>query len=157
ATMMFRSKYRPYILPIPENWIHDGWIAFIVGALAPVGVVERCTVKYRQHEAQQIGGKKLTLRELYEKAREVGPPYYRLAYEQFVLAQERLRMFAPRLRDPRFLDQVDQKVEHQRRRLAIAEASSRGKRVLWALDEMRRGRYWHYSPNSLHLLKDMFF
>jgi len=106
--MMFRSKYRPYILPIPENWIHDGWIAFIVGALAPVGLVERCTVKYRQHAAQQIGGKKLTLSELYEKAREVGPPYYRLAYEQFVLAQERLRLFSPRLRDPRFLDQIDQ-------------------------------------------------
>jgi glycosyltransferase involved in cell wall biosynthesis len=157
ATMMFRAEYRPFILPIPENWIHDGWIALLIGAMAPVGFVEQPTVRYRQHSAQQIGGKKLTWRELYEKAREVGPPHYRLAYERFVLARDRLRSFAPRVRDPRFLNLLDQKVEHQRRRLAIAEASSRGKRVIWALDEMRRGRYWYYSPSSLHLLKDMFF
>jgi Glycosyltransferases involved in cell wall biogenesis len=157
ATMMFRSEYRPFILPIPENWIHDGWIAFIIGALAPVGFVERSTIKYRQHAAQQIGGKKLTWRELYEKAREVGPPHFRLAYERFVLAQERLRAFATRVRDPRFLHLVDEKVEHQRRRLAIAEAPSRWKRVLWTLDELRRGGYLRYSPTSSHFIKDMFF
>jgi glycosyltransferase involved in cell wall biosynthesis len=89
ATMMFRSEYRPFILPIPENWIHDGWIALLIGAMAPVGFVEQPTVRYRQHSAQQIGGKKLTWRELYEKAREVGPPHYRLAYERFVLARDR--------------------------------------------------------------------
>jgi glycosyltransferase involved in cell wall biosynthesis len=157
ATMMFRSEYRPFILPIPENWIHDGWIAFIIGALAPIGCVEQSTVKYRQHSAQQIGGKKLTLRELYEKAREVGPPHFRLAYERFVLAQERLRSFAPRVRDPRFLGLVEEKVEHQRRRLAIAEAPSRWKRILLSLDELRRGGYSRYSPRTSHLIKDMFF
>ncbi len=157
ATMMFRSEYRPFILPIPENWIHDAWIAFIIGALAQVGFVERSTIKYRQHAAQQIGGKKLTWREIYEKAREVGPPHLRLANERFLLARERLRSFASHVRDPGLLHLVDEKVEHQRRRLAIAEASSRWQRVVWTLVELWRGGYSRYSPSCCHFIKDMFF
>jgi len=49
ATLMFRADLVPKIHPIPSSWVHDGWIAFIIGALAPVGMVERSTMKYRQH------------------------------------------------------------------------------------------------------------
>ncbi len=155
ATMMFRSELRPFVLPIPASWTHDGWIAFIIGALAEVRFVERSTLKYRQHAAQQIGGKKHTWKELYRRARETGPAYFRLAHERFLLSQERLQSHASRMRDPRFLHLVDQKVEHQRRRLAIAEASSRWQRVVWSLGEMGRGRYCRYSPDLLHFIKDM--
>jgi glycosyltransferase involved in cell wall biosynthesis len=157
ATMMFRADFRPFVLPIPENWIHDGWIAFIIGALAPVGFVERRLVKYRQHATQQIGGKKLTWRELYQKAREVGPPHYRMMYERFVLARERLQAIAGQVRDPAFLPMLDGKVGHQKRRLQIAESNSRLKRVLWTMEELARGRYTRYSPNSRHFIKDMIF
>ena len=157
ATMMFRSEYRQFVLPIPENWVHDAWIAFIIGAMAPVGCIERPMVMYRQHAAQQIGGKKLTWRELYDKAREVGAPHFRLAYERFMLARERLGEFASHVRDPRVLPLVDKKVEHQRRRLAIAESASRLKRVVWTLDELRRGGYTRFSHMTLHFIKDMFF
>jgi hypothetical protein len=47
--MTFRAELCPFILPIPVNWIHDGWIAFIIGAMAKVGLLDRSTVKYRQH------------------------------------------------------------------------------------------------------------
>jgi glycosyltransferase involved in cell wall biosynthesis len=157
ATMMFRSEYRSLVLPIPENWVHDGWIAFIIGALAPVASVERATIKYRQHSSQQIGGKKLTWRELYDLAREVGPPHYRLAYERFLLARERLQSLASRVREPRYLRLVDEKVGHLRRRLAIAEAPSRWKRIVWTFGEICRGGYSRYSPRFTHFIKDMFF
>jgi len=157
ATMMFRAEYRPVILPIPENWIHDGWIAFILGALAPIGCIEQSTLKYRQHATQQIGGKKLSWRELYELARKVGPDYFRLAHERFLLAQERLRTVAPRVRDPRFLDMVERKVAHQKRRLDISESRSRLNHVVWSLDELVRGGYHRYSPTTTHFLKDLLF
>ncbi len=157
ATMTFRSEYRPFVLPIPENWVHDAWIAFIIGAMAPVGFVEHPTVMYRQHAAQQIGGKKLSWKELYAMAKEVGPPYFRLAYERFRIAHERLQAFSSQVREPRFLAFTARKVEHQRRRLAIAESVSRQKRVAWAMGELLRGRYRHYSPNYKHFIKDMFF
>jgi glycosyltransferase involved in cell wall biosynthesis len=157
ATMMFRAEYRSSILPIPENWVHDGWIAFIIGAMAPIAMVERSTVKYRQHAAQQIGGRRLNWRELYEKAREVGPSHFRLAYERFLVARQRLQSLAPRMRDPQFLWLVDRKVEHQKRRLAIAENPSRMARVLWTLCELSRGGYHRYSPTYTHFIKDMIF
>jgi glycosyltransferase involved in cell wall biosynthesis len=156
ATMMFRASYLPCVLPIPEIWIHDGWIAFIIGALAPLGLLGDSTVQYRQHAAQQIGGKKLGWRELYELAQTLGPEHFRLAYERFRLARERLHALAPRLRDPKYLELLDQKVEHQRRRLAIAESRSRAEKALWTLGELLRWRYQRYSPGLTHCLKDLF-
>jgi glycosyltransferase involved in cell wall biosynthesis len=157
ATMMFRAEFRPMVLPIPELWIHDGWIAFIIGGLAPIACVERATVKYRQHAAQQIGGKKLSWRELYELARKVGPDYFRLAHTRFALAQERLQSLAPRVRDPRVLDQVARKVAHQQRRLTISESCSRLEKVALTLDELLHGGYRRYSPATTHFLKDLLF
>jgi glycosyltransferase involved in cell wall biosynthesis len=157
ATMMFRARYRPVVLPIPDQWVHDGWIAFIIGALAPIGAVERPTLKYRQHSAQQIGGKKLGLRDLYRKAREVGPSHFRLDFERFQLAHAHLRGLAGDLRDETVLGRVGRKVLHQRRRLAIAEAPARWRRVLWTLAELLRWGYQRYSPTTSHALKDMLF
>lgn len=157
ATMMFRAEHRAQVLPIPPNWVHDGWIAFVIGALAPIGVVERSTMLYRQHAAQQIGGKKYTWRELYDLAREVGRTHFRLDYERFTLAQDRLRTLASQLRNPRFLALVDRKVAHQKRRLAIAESPSRWQRIVWTVDELLHWGYQRYSPATTHFLKDLLF
>ena len=154
ATMMFRADLKPCFLPIPEIWIHDGWIAFIIGALAPVGIIDRCLVKYRQHPAQQIGGQKLSLGELYQKARREGPAQYRLARGRFLLARERLRGQANRLHDSALWPMLDEKVSHQERRLAISECQSRAKRLWWAVGELLRGRYSRCSPDLRHFLKD---
>lgn len=57
ATMAFRSRFREPALPVPEGSgrIHDGWIALVVAALAPVALLDEPLVLYRQHAAQQIG------------------------------------------------------------------------------------------------------
>lgn len=158
ATMVFQSALRPYLLPIPEPWVHDAWIALISSALAPVKMVEVPTVKYRQHRDQQIGGKKLGWRELYERARSTGPAYFRLMDERFVLARERLLALAPHLLAPGLLDLIDRKVAHQKRRLEISESPSRLRRGLWACDELLRGGYRHFAPSTCaHFLKDLVF
>lgn len=156
ATMTFRAEYRALVLPIPGIWVHDGWIAFLLGAVAPVALVDRPTVKYRQHPDQQIGARKLGWRDLYRRAREVGPAHFRLAHQRFLLAQERLCSSAPRVLDPETLALVRRKVAHEGRRLAISESPSRARRVLWALDELLRGRYARFSPTWSHCIKDMF-
>jgi glycosyltransferase involved in cell wall biosynthesis len=158
ATMVFRAELRPYLLPIPAAWVHDAWIALIVSAVAPVAMVERSTVKYRQHPNQQIGGKKLGWRELYEKARTTGPAYFHLMHERFVLARERVQALAPHLLAPAYLDLVDAKVAHQERRLAISQSRSRLKRAAWACDELVRGGYQRFAPSTgAHFLKDLLF
>jgi glycosyltransferase involved in cell wall biosynthesis len=157
ATMMFRARYRDAVLPIPDNWVHDGWIAFIISAVAVVAFVPEATIKYRQHSAQQIGGRKLDWRALYRIAREVGPPYYRLSYERCLPARDRLLALREQVRHPEFLRMMDGKVDHQRRRLAIIESPSRLHRLAASLDELVHGRYRRYSPNLGHFIKDMIF
>jgi glycosyltransferase involved in cell wall biosynthesis len=156
ATMAFRAEYRSAVLPIPECWIHDGWIAFLVGALARVTMVERPAVLYRQHASQQIGAARLTLRQTYELARKVGPAYFKLDRDRFQLASERLRGLVGEEVDARILEQVDRKIAHLARRLAIAESPSRAQRILMSLDELLHGRYARYSPAWSHAVKDMF-
>ncbi len=156
ATMMFRAELRPHVLPIPPGWMHDGWTALMISAMAPVAMVERRTVLYRQHAAQQIGGKRLTWRELYEKARQIGPDYFRLHYERFLQAQQRLWSLPPGVADQRLVSLVNQKVDHQRRRLAIAETSSRAKKIWWASRELLTGGYRRFAPSTCaHLAKDV--
>jgi glycosyltransferase involved in cell wall biosynthesis len=156
ATMVFRSEHRSLVLPIPECWIHDGWIAFLVGAVAPVGLVDRPTVLYRQHPGQQIGARQFTFHELYKTARSMGPAYFRTNHDRVRLALERLRSAADRVSDLGDLALVEQKLAHQARRLAISESPSRARRILLALDELLHGRYARYSPSFSHALKDMF-
>jgi glycosyltransferase involved in cell wall biosynthesis len=58
ATMAFRSRFRPLVLPTPEGiapMIHDGWIALAIAAVADVAFIEEPLLAYRQHAAQQIG------------------------------------------------------------------------------------------------------
>lgn len=156
ATLVFRSRFRPVILPVPECWIHDGWIALLVAAMAPVGMVERPTVRYRQHPGQQIGARRFTLGELYALARSLGPSHFRTSHERFRLVRERLGALADRGVDPADLALLDRKVEHQSRHLAIAESPSRAHRIRWSLDELVHGRYARFSPGLAHAVKDLF-
>jgi len=156
ATAMFRADLRPVLLPIPACWVHDGWIAILAGALAPVGLVQRPTMKYRQHARQQIGATRPSWAQLYRKARWMDADYFRLNHERFLLARERLLAFPGPAPDAAALALLESKIAHQARRLAISESTSRMKRILWSLDEFLHGRYARYSPALSHVLKDMF-
>jgi glycosyltransferase involved in cell wall biosynthesis len=156
ATMAFRSEYRSMLLPIPECWVHDAWIAFLLGAVAPLAFIDRPTVRYRQHPGQQVGGRKFTIGELYAIARSMGPAYFRVNHERIRLARERLGQFEDRLLDPADLLLVDGKLAHHARRLAISESPSRARRVAWTLHEFLHGRYARFSPAFSHVLRDMF-
>lgn len=53
ATMAFRSKIRDWVLPIPEQWIHDAWISILASALGARGTfIEEPLIQYRQHSMQ---------------------------------------------------------------------------------------------------------
>ena len=55
ATMAFRSEFREMILPIPEIWIHDGWIALVVSFFAKLAALDEPLIRYRRHANQQVG------------------------------------------------------------------------------------------------------
>lgn len=55
ATMAFRSRYRDFLLPIPDIWVHDAWIAMLMGATSNLAALPAPLIAYRQHGANQIG------------------------------------------------------------------------------------------------------
>lgn len=57
-TMMFRSRYKYLLFPMPDfdkDMIHDRWIAIVIAAVSKIEFVDRPLVLYRQHVQQQIG------------------------------------------------------------------------------------------------------
>jgi glycosyltransferase involved in cell wall biosynthesis len=61
ATMAFRVEFRPLVIPIPAIWVHDGWIAILISAVANVIYIDKPLVKYRQHSTQQLGARKRSI------------------------------------------------------------------------------------------------
>jgi hypothetical protein len=59
ATLAFRARFRPLVLPIPTDlaMIHDGWIALVVSSVARVRFIDEPLMWYRQHAGQQVGAR----------------------------------------------------------------------------------------------------
>ena len=156
ATMTFRAEHRPLVLPVPPAWVHDAWIALLVAAVSPLGLVSEPAVRYRQHGSQQLGAARASPLEMLRRAREVGPDQFALELERFRLARERLQGRREALRDPAILRLIADKVAHQELRLAIARNPSRPARIAASLGELLRGGYSRYSARTDTVLKDMF-
>ena len=69
ATMMFRAVLRPRLLPIPNGWIHDGWLSWMLVLHSRLGFVPECLMGYRVHSTQQAGVPPRTLRARLAKLR----------------------------------------------------------------------------------------
>lgn len=55
STLAFRKKYIPALLPIPKEWIHDGWIALMLAVKGKLVGIDQPLIRYRQHQENQIG------------------------------------------------------------------------------------------------------
>lgn len=55
ATAMFRSRFLTDILPIPEGWVHDAWLALMVSVRARLEFIAEPLMRYRLHGDNQIG------------------------------------------------------------------------------------------------------
>lgn len=57
CTMMMNEAVLPYLSELPEEIrVHDWWIALICSHFGLVHYVSQATLRYRQHEGNQIGG-----------------------------------------------------------------------------------------------------
>jgi len=60
CTLLINRKLAELSLPIATNAImHDWWIALVASCFGKIGVLQTQTLKYRQHEDNTIGAKKL--------------------------------------------------------------------------------------------------
>jgi len=63
ATMMFTRPLADVAFPLPEEEMHDGWLALVASLADGVIFHPEALIDYRQHQTNQIGGKPKSARE----------------------------------------------------------------------------------------------
>ena len=70
-TLLVKSDFMKKILPLPAALFFDNWISFCAASNNGVKYVDRCLVKYRQHETNTVGVSKLRKNNRQENRQEL--------------------------------------------------------------------------------------
>jgi len=156
TTLAFRARFRERALPFPPlRSCHDAFTAFVVAALAPVELVAQPLVRYRVHDKNQIGIRKLGLREQLEKARQqIESDAFGYAVTFFEVARERLggaASVAPVAGET--LAKIDAKIAHARCRAGMADRGVA--RLADVARETLSGRYARFSYGWKSVAQDL--
>jgi len=155
ATLAFRSEFRKLILPIPEGWVHDAWIALLIGARSKLTFESRPLIKYRQHSSNQIGALKRGFGEQLEDASAPHAMVYATVAANFAVARERLLGAQALAISPEIIRLFEAKIAHMKARAALPH--SRIRRLPVALRELAAGRYHCYSNAWKSFARDLWF
>jgi len=153
ATLAFRSELRDQLLPIPQEWLYDAWLAAVLAAIRKTTLVEECLQLYRQHENNALGGSRLSFLSEVRSALNVNrADYLRLEIVRWQHLSERLgytKITAP------ILTQLENKRGHLLRRGALP--NNRLIRIPFVFAEIARGGYSRFSRNWGSVALDLFF
>ena len=154
ATAMIRRDLLALAAPIPEPWLHDEWLAIIAASLVDggIGTVVEPLIDYRQHGTNQIGARKLGVRERFAKLVEPrrGRNDYLLA--RSLVLRERLVELGDRVNRAALVESAH-KVEHQSVRAGLPVR--RVARAVPIIRELSSGRYMRYSRGIADALRDL--
>lgn len=153
ATAAFSSKHLPLLLPISDHWVHDGWIATLIAAVAPVKMLEASLLQYRQHARNQIGAGKLGVSARLQKAKKYGVALYQRKLCGFIDLKQRLLQSCPDKLDDVFLEHLDHKIQHLEVRALVGQQSLRSFARLSM--ELITGRYHAFSRGWLSYFRDV--
>lgn len=150
AALAFRSYFKNLILPIPDSWVHDGWIALLIAAVSDTGVIPEPLVYYRQHSDNQIGAVKKGVLIRIKESIELDRKSY---YESDIRAyQDAYLRLLPHL-DHTKLNLLEEKLRHLHCRSSLPKA--RFSRVPVILKELVTMRYHLYSRHWQVAVRDM--
>src|SRR5262245_37979876 len=90
ATFAFRSWLKDWVIPIPDCWMHDAWIAIMTAALSDMCTIEEPLIQYRQHAQNQVGGRKPPLPEFLRAVIRDNTAFYQDYVSQLKLLRQRL-------------------------------------------------------------------
>lgn len=155
ATMIFRSDFKPVILPIPEFWFHDAWIALLIASLSNIDYISEPMVQYRQHPDNQLGGiQKILLRNIAWAFQINRNDYYTSELLKYRTALDRLSNISDCFKRSEDL-LLEEKINHLQRRASMHK--HRILRVPSIIKELISGRYAQYSRNWGNVAMDLLF
>jgi glycosyltransferase involved in cell wall biosynthesis len=142
-SMGFRSRFRDRVLPVPEGWVHDAWIALVISASSSARPVAEELVEYRQHGAQQIGARRETWLDKVRKRRSAGRGAHVVRAAMYQALLTRISGAEdPPVPEPR-LASLRARAAHWRTRARMRESSLRKAPLI--LGELLTGRYGRHS------------
>lgn len=163
-TAAFRSVYAPLFQPIPSGalYLHDGWIAVMIAAVAGVVALAEPGALYRQHEGQQLGVEwRSPDTFLGEDSARVLAGAGRGGWHDFGPEIKRHRAVRDRLRERgrdfdcrAALSLVEDKLAHLEARAGLPE--SRAARLPRVLGELLALRYHRYARGVRSAAKDLY-
>jgi glycosyltransferase involved in cell wall biosynthesis len=154
AGMAFRSSLLQWVLPIPEHWMHDEWIALIASAADGVAMIDDALQYYRIHPAQSVGPgvSGLSGQLAYARAN-MDLDYFIRAVKRSHAARDRLSHISqPNLR-PDTLSLINERVLHDEARLKMRQSGAM--RLPGVIKEFRCGRYRRFAYGWKSALQDL--
>lgn len=149
ATLAFLSSWRPLLLPIDTNGLHDVWISTLLASVASIVAIDEPLVWYRQHGSNEVGVRpRSPLTRLVRRPQAVAR--YGDEVAQYVALAERLGSWPEGSPEPVAL--VQAKIDHLTARAAIGSDEHRWKAVG---RELVRGRYREFSRGWESALYDL--
>ncbi len=149
ATLIFRSSLRAQMLPFPEEWVHDGWMAWMLVLCSKLRAVAKPLIRYRIHGSQQVGLPGQSAAARLQRARATGMREYSMIERQFEVLLEYARKH-PNLCEPELCRRITEKRQHMSFRAELPE-----KRISrWVRIAGESSRYRLYSQGWHSMLKD---
>lgn len=149
ATLMVRSSLRAKFMPIPENWIHDGWIAWMLVLQSKLLVCDQPLIEYRIHSSQETGMPGLSPKARLRRSRQTGSRAYYSDAAQFADLLRYLEAHRE-ICDGELLHRIDGKRQHDLFRAEL----TRNRLLRWMEIVRRRPEYTVYAQGWLSMLKD---
>jgi glycosyltransferase involved in cell wall biosynthesis len=152
ATVVFRRGLLNHAIPFSDVWVHDEWLAIIASIMGRVDFESEPLIDYRQHNANQIGATKPTLRIKIGRLRE--PRDER--NQHLVGRAEALLGRVIGLGDaapPGAVEFITKKLEHERFRRDLPVTPLF--RVVPVLREMSAGGYRRFGRARYDVLRDL--
>jgi glycosyltransferase involved in cell wall biosynthesis len=155
AAMAFRAAFREVILPVPNGWMHDYWIALLGSVLAQGLPVDEILIDYRRHDSQVCGWRKKTFKESVKDSLRADPQESWAKLEGFRHARSRV-LTAVGWPEPtgERVRLLEDKEAHLLQR-AHARSAAGLARVVDVLAELRTGRYHRFSDSWSSVIRDL--
>jgi glycosyltransferase involved in cell wall biosynthesis len=151
ATAGFRRELAELALPVPAGWLHDEWLAIAAASVGRVDLTEERLVRYRQHGANEIGARELTVTGKFRRMVEPGSERNSRLLVRAASLQERLSAMQG-VAESRVVS-ATAKVEHESVRSALGRR--RVARILPVLRELRTGRYSRFGRGAADAARDI--
>jgi glycosyltransferase involved in cell wall biosynthesis len=152
TAMAFASRRRDLILPIPGEWLHDGWIGMLLVVAGRCKWIEKPLLAYRQHPHQQIGAANRSWRQQIQVARKMDAAYFDCLARNFQECLERLQQRNATI-SPKERKMLREKIEHCQARRDMRH-SALGKPIA-VTRELLRCRYGRLSLGWKSVMQDL--